>query len=83
MGSALSGGAYDINRLAYMGGGYEYRKYSLGSMTVLGINRLGASQNTIYIKDWQGGRNTNLKAICGDSMPTKCFKGMKSNKNHS
>ena len=32
MGSALGGGAYDINRLAYMGGGYEYRKYSMGSM---------------------------------------------------
>ena len=55
MGSALSGGAYDINRLDYMGGGYEYRKYSMGSMTVLGINRLGDSQNTIYLKDWQDG----------------------------
>ena len=52
----MGGGAYDINRLAYMGGGYEYRKYSMGSMTVLGINRLGDSQNTIYLKDWQDGR---------------------------
>ena len=31
MGSVLSGGAYDINRLAYMGGGYEYRKYSMAA----------------------------------------------------
>jgi hypothetical protein len=50
-----TGGAYDVNSLAYVGGGYEYRKYrkyrkyskySMGSMTLLGINLLGDGKNT-------------------------------------
>jgi Ca2+-binding RTX toxin-like protein len=56
MGANLSGGSFDINRLAYTGGGYEYRQYTLGSFTLLGINRVGDTKNTIYLKDWQYGQ---------------------------
>jgi VCBS repeat-containing protein len=51
-----TGGAYDVKKLAYVGGGYEYRKYTMGSMTVLGINAQGDTKNTIYVKDWQDGQ---------------------------
>ncbi len=37
---------YD-NALAYVGGGYEYRKYAMGTMTLLGINLLGEGKNTV------------------------------------
>jgi Ca2+-binding RTX toxin-like protein len=42
-----TGGAYDVNSLAYVGGGYEYRKYSMGTMTLLGINAQGDGKNTV------------------------------------
>ena len=56
MGAALSGGSYSINRQAYLGDGYEYRQYTMGSMTLLGINRAGDTKNTIYLKDWTDGQ---------------------------
>jgi hypothetical protein len=42
-----TGGAYDVNSLAYVGGGYEYRKYTMGTMTLLGINLKGDGKNTV------------------------------------
>jgi Ca2+-binding RTX toxin-like protein len=41
-----TGGAYDEKALAYVGGGYEYRKYTMGTMTLLGIKPLGDGKNT-------------------------------------
>jgi Ca2+-binding RTX toxin-like protein len=54
--AGVIGGSYDTNALAYVGGGYEYRKYSMGTMILLGINRQGDASNTIYIKNWQAGQ---------------------------
>jgi hypothetical protein len=42
-----TGGAYDVNSMAYVGGGYEYRKYTMGTMTLLEINLLGNGKNTV------------------------------------
>jgi hypothetical protein len=41
-----TGGAYDVNSLAYAGGGYEYRKYTMGMMALLWINLKGDGRNT-------------------------------------
>ncbi len=42
-----TGGAYDEKKLAYVGGGFEYRQYTMGSMTLLGINLKGDAKNTM------------------------------------
>jgi hypothetical protein len=44
-----TGGAYDVNSLAYVGGGYKYRKYSMGTMTLPVINLLGDGKNTVRV----------------------------------
>jgi hypothetical protein len=42
-----TGGAYDVNSVAYVGGGYAYRKYTMGTMTLLGINLKDDAKNTM------------------------------------
>jgi hypothetical protein len=42
-----TGGAYNDAYLAYVGGGYEYRKYSMGTMTLLVIDAQGDGKNEV------------------------------------
>jgi hypothetical protein len=51
-----SAASFNTNAAAYTAGGYEYRKYTLGSTTLLAINSQGDTSNTIYVKNWQSGQ---------------------------
>lgn len=55
-GTPLTGGGYDENALAHVGGGYEYRKISLGDFDALMINAQGDSLNTVFIDHWVDGQ---------------------------
>ncbi|WP_240001855.1 calcium-binding protein [Parvibium lacunae] len=56
MGSKVGSATYDDKKLAWVGNGYEIRRYDLDGQSLLAINFNGDLKNTVYVKNWAPGK---------------------------